>query len=168
MKIEDVSDYCIAYFNEKAIPLSHLKLQKILYYSQAWYMVNFKDEMLFSEVPQAWVNGPVYPSVYDRFKAHGVYTNLPEKLNFNSTREDIYNERNLPEQEVKFLEAMLNHYSVMSEEKLVLLTHSDSPWNIARGDLKPWERSINEIDLEGIKDYYTRRVNGKKEKHSGE
>ena len=36
-------------------------------------MVFFDKQLLFDEQPQAWVNGPVYPSVYQRFKSVGRY-----------------------------------------------------------------------------------------------
>ena len=59
---------------QKGLSLSPLKLQKLLYYEQAWSMVFFgREQTLFAEAPQAWVNGPVYPSVYQAFShKHGV------------------------------------------------------------------------------------------------
>lgn len=40
-----------------------LKLMKILYISYAWHLCVFDKEM-FSECPQAWKFGPVFPSIY--------------------------------------------------------------------------------------------------------
>ena len=64
----DIKDYA-AYVGitmlMKGLTVSPLKLQKILYYEQAWHMVGFgRDNQLFSCAPQAWVNGPVYPEIY--------------------------------------------------------------------------------------------------------
>ena len=59
LKIVDIKDYA-AYVGitmlMKGLTVSPLKLQKILYYEQAWHMVGFgRDNQLFSCAPQAWV-----------------------------------------------------------------------------------------------------------------
>ena len=45
-----------------------LKLQKLLYYSQGWYLAQ-TNQTLFEEDIQAWGHGPVCPSVYHHYKA---------------------------------------------------------------------------------------------------
>jgi len=47
--------------------VSHLKLQKLLYYSQLWYFVK-EQTCLFDDVIKAWMYGPVVESVWHRFK----------------------------------------------------------------------------------------------------
>jgi len=49
--------------------LTNLKLQKLLYYSQAWYLA-LNDETLFSDDIEAWVHGPVVSSVYQEYKKY--------------------------------------------------------------------------------------------------
>ncbi len=47
-----------------------LKLQKLLYFAQGIsYCMN--DEELFSEQLEAWVHGPVVPSVYRQYRDYG-------------------------------------------------------------------------------------------------
>lgn len=65
----DVANYIIWYAKEKCdnTPITHLKLQKILYYVAAYYLQNTK-KLLFSEPFKKWQYGPVAKSVYDEFK----------------------------------------------------------------------------------------------------
>lgn len=50
--------------------ISNLKLQKILYFIQAEFLVK-KDEPCFEEIIEAWDFGPVIPAVYQEFKVFG-------------------------------------------------------------------------------------------------
>lgn len=62
-----VADYVIAFLAEHGDPTTNLKLQKLLYYSQAWYLALY-DLPLFDDRIEAWVHGPVVPPVYGAFK----------------------------------------------------------------------------------------------------
>jgi len=44
-----------------------MKLQKLVYYSQAWALV-WDEEPLFTERVEAWANGPVVPDLYREHK----------------------------------------------------------------------------------------------------
>ena len=67
--IQDVACYLGLSLLSKGLSVSPLKLQKILYYTQSWYMVFFgRENTLFKENPQAWINGPVYPVIYRLYK----------------------------------------------------------------------------------------------------
>ena len=67
--IQDVARYVGLSSTTKGLSISPLKLQKLLYYIQAWFMVFYgRDNTLFRDVPQAWVNGPVYPAIYHIYK----------------------------------------------------------------------------------------------------
>lgn len=58
--IKMVARYIALSLLTKQMTVSPLKLQKLLYYAQAWSMVFFgRQRQLFADVPQAWVNGPV-------------------------------------------------------------------------------------------------------------
>ena len=50
--------------------LSNLKLQKLCYYAQGFYLALF-DKPLFDEEIEAWAHGPVVPEVYHLFKVYG-------------------------------------------------------------------------------------------------
>src|SRR5580704_766118 len=56
-------------------PVTNLKLQKLLYYAQAWYLALYKTP-LFDDEFQAWVHGPVIPDIFRRYR-HYKWTALP-------------------------------------------------------------------------------------------
>ncbi|MEG7882903.1 Panacea domain-containing protein [Bacillus paranthracis] len=49
--------------------ITHLKLQKLLYYAQGWNL-GIHGELMFTDDIHAWVNGPVVPTIYNRFKRY--------------------------------------------------------------------------------------------------
>src|SRR5436305_3443094 len=56
-----------AYILSKTGEITAMKLQKLVYYSQAWSLV-WDEEPLFDERIEAWVNGPVVPDLYRRHR----------------------------------------------------------------------------------------------------
>ena len=65
--VDQVADTLILLSRERGIEITNLKLQKLLYYAQAWNLV-FTGEPLFEADIEAWVHGPVVPSIFRRFK----------------------------------------------------------------------------------------------------
>lgn len=59
-------------------PIDQMKLQKLLYYSHAWYLAYF-DRPLFEEDLEAWPWGPVVRDVYSQTKKFGKFP-VSEKL----------------------------------------------------------------------------------------
>ncbi len=53
-----------AYILEKCGPMTAMKLQKLVYYSQAWHLV-WTEKPLFDNRIEAWANGPVVWELYD-------------------------------------------------------------------------------------------------------
>jgi uncharacterized phage-associated protein len=58
----DVARYVL----ERQGPVTTLKLQKLMYYVQAWAVVN--GEPLFSDGIKAWAQGPVVPALFHAHK----------------------------------------------------------------------------------------------------
>ena len=50
--------------------LSNMKLNMMMYYMQAYYLVN-KGEPAFADPIEAWKNGPVVRVVYDKYRGNG-------------------------------------------------------------------------------------------------
>src|ERR1035437_5552959 len=63
----DVAKYFISSFQKKKKEISNLKLQKLLYYAQAWHLALY-DAPLFDDKIEAWVHGPVVPGVFREYK----------------------------------------------------------------------------------------------------
>ena len=55
-----LANFLLVTCRESGEVLTNLKLQKLMYYSQAWHLA-LRDIPLFNEDFQAWVHGPVLP-----------------------------------------------------------------------------------------------------------
>src|SRR5947209_8901261 len=55
----------LSFAGEEIDPLTNLRLQKLLYYAQAWSLV-LRESELFPEEIEAWCWGPVVPAVYNK------------------------------------------------------------------------------------------------------
>ncbi len=117
--------------------ITNLKLQKILYFAQAYFLTSQMKKALFSEKIEAWKYGPVIPSVYHEFKSNG---NKPivetYDLNIDSDDEELLNE-------------VWGIFGQYSAGHLVDMTHSHKPWKeaFAKG-----ENTV--IPVKSIQDYY--------------
>ncbi len=65
--IHEVANYLI---RESQIGITHRELQKLLYFSQGFYLAQY-GEPLFSENMDAWQHGPVNSSIWGRFRQYG-------------------------------------------------------------------------------------------------
>ncbi len=69
--IHNVADYLISKADAEAGDnVTHLKVQKLAYYAQAWYLA-IKDRRLFDNDFEAWVHGPVARELFDRLQGNG-------------------------------------------------------------------------------------------------
>jgi uncharacterized phage-associated protein len=157
--IIDLTKFIICYFKENGIRINHLKLQKILYYIQAWHLVYFDKNPLFYEEPEAWVNGPVYRKVYAFLKSKSPSLTKKEnisiiKIKFSSLKDKL----NLEKEQYEFLDAIFNYYGSMSHEKLVFMTHWELPWKDARKDIGPFDNSTNKITHDSMYNYFNKKL----------
>jgi uncharacterized phage-associated protein len=131
-----------AYILEKHGPMTALKLQKLVYYSQAWSLV-WDDAPLFEERIEAWANGPVVRALYDRHRGA-----------FQVSQWKWGHPENLAPIQRETVDAVLSFYGDKSSQWLSNLTHQESPWLEAREGLGPTERSDREISLAAMAEYY--------------
>jgi uncharacterized phage-associated protein len=131
-----------AYILEKRGEMTAWKLQKLVYYSQAWSLV-WDQRPLFVERIEAWMNGPVCPDLYrvhsGLFMVRGVPGGKVEALDAIA-RETI--------------DAVLEFYGGMHPQELSDLTHAEAPWREARGDRPAGARCRNEITHAAMAEYY--------------
>jgi uncharacterized phage-associated protein len=64
----EVANYFIWLANETGSFLSNLKLQKLVYYAQAWHLA-LEESPLFEEDFEAWIHGPVLPTLYQKYES---------------------------------------------------------------------------------------------------
>ncbi len=127
--------------------MTHKKLQKLCYYAQAWYCALYDGTPLFQDEIQAWVHGPVVVSLYP------VYADYK----WNSIPQLEFDDSGLTEDCIGVLEAVYNTYGALTGDQLESLTHSEEPWNAARGGLEPWETSANPISCDIMRGYYRKK-----------
>lgn len=164
MKKVDVnimSEFVILFCQNLGVTISPLKLQKLLYYVQSWHIAKFEKEILFNSLPEAWVNGPVYRDVYNQYKStffknENIVTNLDE-IQLSEQLELKQKNLNLDENQLKLSITVLEAYSKLSDERLVLMTHSEEPWNEARKGLSPIQRSETKLSVDTIYNYFNRK-----------
>lgn len=126
-------------------PMTHKKLQKLLYFCYGIYLVRNNDNekninsILFANNFEAWVHGPVIPEIYNVYKNNGVKELYIEEEveSFNDNITFILNET-------------INLYGNYSADELEYITHNQTPWKNARKGLSPIEASNNIISLEDI------------------
>lgn len=138
--------YCITdianWFLSKE-PMTHKKLQKLCYYSQAWFYA-LKNCRLASTDFQAWVHGPVSPVLYEKFKTFGYSTiQLSNAIGSNISSEDQ-----------EFLEDIWETYGSYTGNALEALSHTELPWKEARRGYDPNERCTVAISPDSMKNYY--------------
>jgi uncharacterized phage-associated protein len=102
--------------NDAGEYISNLKLQKLLYYQQGFHLAYFK-EPLFDESIEAWMYGPVVPSIYNKYKAEG-----SNGLNYNG------DPISLTDEEESLFNEVIRVYGEFSAIGLMNLTHSEAPW----------------------------------------
>lgn len=134
-----------AYILGKKGTMTAMKLQKLLYYAQAWSLV-WDEKPLFDNTIQAWANGPVVPAIYNYHR--GQY--FVSANDFPSA-----NPGTLEDAQRATVDAVLAHYGDRTAQWLIDLTHSEEPWKQARAGLAPGERGNREITLASMAEYYS-------------
>jgi uncharacterized phage-associated protein len=125
------------------------KLQKLVYYSQAWHLV-WEEEPLFDEPIEAWANGPVVRALYNKHR--GKYTVGP--------RWGVGDARRLKKAERESIDAVLDFYGDKSGHWLSELTHAEPPWKEARAGLGPRQRGERRVKRDAMAAYYGELVHG--------
>ena len=133
-----------AYILEKQGPVTHLKLQKLVYYAQAWSLV-WDEEPLFRDRIEAWVGGPVVPSLY---------ADLRQTFSVSTSSLSRGDSSKLSTSQKETVDAILRDYGRRPAQWLSDLTHSERPWVQARRGLAPGDRGNHEITHAEMAWYY--------------
>jgi len=127
-------------FDESPSPM---KLQKLCYYAKGYALA--MDRELFPEDFQAWQHGPVIPSLYGKYKEfqwHQINIDVPSPY----------------EPEKEYIYAIVSAYGRYDGAALSTMTHRESPWLEARGDLDESQGSDVLISQEALKDFFKAKL----------
>lgn len=146
-KIESACNYIIC----NSVEITPLALQKLLYFTQAFYKV-FTGEFMFKDDCEAWVHGPVYRDIYFKYKDHG-YNPIEDNIEQFESFELTDNEREL-------IDAIINYFGCYSGKVLEKMTHFEATWKETRKGLSVDDASNRIIRKELIERYFV-QVYGK-------
>lgn len=124
-----VAKHIIDYSNSHNCGISNLKLQKVLYFVQAEFLVSKPDHSpCFSDAIEAWDFGPVVPSVYHQYKVYG-RASIPS----NKTRRifGYRREQEISAEDQRLINNMVDRLKDYSASALVSVTHAQTPWKNA-------------------------------------
>lgn len=143
---DSVADFFISFAQIHGDCITNLKLQKLVYYAQAWHLAIF-DAPLFEEEFQAWVHGPVCPPLYARFRDY----------RWNPISLDI-EEPKISLDAKKYLTEVCEAYGQYSGYQLEQMTHTEAPWIEARGGIPLDEASTSIIAKQAMREYYAELI----------
>jgi uncharacterized phage-associated protein len=141
----EIADFFIRVASKKMVDenvpegITHLKLQKMLYFAQAVYL-SLYNKTLFNEEIQAWQYGPVIKEVYSKYSRN---------KNKSLTTQDLTHE--IKDTKIaEFLKSVWDLFGKYSAFELINISHSHAPWKDAYVEGK---KDII-IEKAVIRDYY--------------
>jgi uncharacterized phage-associated protein len=141
VSVFDVAKYIL----QKTGPITAMKLQKLVYYSQAWSLV-WDEAKLFNSKIEAWSNGAVIRELFDAHR--GLFT-VSEGTFLGA------DEKKLSKIQADTIDAVLLAYRDLTAQQLSDLNHQERPWLEARGNLPPLDKCTNEITVDSMMIYYS-------------
>ena len=138
VSVFDVASYIL----QKCGGITAMKLQKLIYYCQAWSLV-WDESPLFIEKIEAWSNGPVVRELFEAHKGQFLVNEIPTG-----------NSEKLSPVQKETVDVILETYGKKSSQWLSDLSHSEKPWQDARRGMEDNERGDMEISHASMAEYY--------------
>ncbi|MBS0187969.1 MAG: SocA family protein [Planctomycetes bacterium] len=130
---------------EEPTPLTHMQVQKLVYYAQGWSLAHLKRP-LFRDRLEAWTHGPVVDRVYQEFKRFGRC-----EIDPSAGREA----ESLDSDEAELIRWVWNRYNRYSAPELRRMTHGEEPWKDAWGNRADDDRSRVPISETALASYFS-------------
>ena len=148
-----IADYVILRLNsDESVNLINLKLQKLLYYLQAWSLGINKEPFVNCSF-EAWVHGPVSRELYNRFKtSRSLYSFIAISDVIHRNPETM-----IESDDIEFINYILDNYAGYSGAELESMTHKEDPWLEARDGYAPMQSCNKIISEETMRNYYGKR-----------
>jgi uncharacterized phage-associated protein len=141
----------LSFAGDENDPLTTLRLQKLLYYAQAWSLV-LRESELFPEEIEACRWGPVVPVVYGK---------LPDGQGANQVPPTIFGDApDLPTEDAELVRSVWEAYNQYSALQLTRMTQEETPWVRAWKD-RPTngsEAGNAPIDVDDLEDYFGKQA----------
>lgn len=123
--------------------MTQKKLQKLCYYAVAWGWALMDREIATDAEFQAWIHGPVSPTLYASYKSYGwnLIPKMAEPINFTNDINEL-------------LGSVWDTYGDKNGNELEVISHTERPWIEARGGIDEFELSTATIKPEIMKEFY--------------
>lgn len=131
-------------------PITHLQVQKLVYFCHAW-MLGLYHEPILSHPIHAWRYGPVMPELYESLRRYGREP-IRHPIDLDSARvvENEYDDR-----QKSIISQVLDVYGDLSGVQLSTITHAPgTPWH------QVWSASKRRVIISNnlIEDYYANQA----------
>lgn len=147
-KYDNSAEKIALYIISSGKEITNLLLQKILYYVKAISGI-FEGESIILEPCEAWKFGPVFPSVYEKYREFG-----KQEIELNVSKE--YVNELLSESEKQIIDYVMNTFGIYNAWFLKDLTHLEEPWIAARKGLSEEDACRNLMDEDIISKYFAK------------
>lgn len=156
MKAIELSKYIIAKFDNTGDLTTNKKLQKLLFYTEAWSLVYIAS--LIDEDFEAWIHGPVIPAVYQEYKRFGyspIKMEYPKGSDSSKFVKNFKAAFDLSTNQIELINEVIGKYGVLTSYELENLSHSEKPWLDARSNIGYFDHCSKVIDKGKMKEYYS-------------
>ncbi|WP_034445820.1 type II toxin-antitoxin system antitoxin SocA domain-containing protein [Butyrivibrio sp. AE2032] len=137
--------------------ITNMSLQKLLYYIEAFVQVQL-NKRIFDNRCEAWIYGPVFPEIYEKYKSFGKSQIIIDKVDMTDMLDG----------EVRgVIDFVLDHFAIYNGVTLKDLSHAEAPWINAHSGYGEKEHCTERITHEAITDYFM-SVNKKYDLSSGD
>ncbi|MEG4850226.1 DUF4065 domain-containing protein [Microcoleus sp. B5-D4] len=143
---QDIANAFIWLAAQTNVAINAYKLQKLMYYAQAWYLGVY-GKPLFDADFEAGIHGPVIPDLLEKYQRQFSWEAITEKIE----------QPKLPQKIGEFIEEVADAYFEYDDATLERMICSEKPWQEARGDLPRDESCHGIISHESMKKYYSGR-----------
>lgn len=127
----DICYYIILYSNNKGYGVSNLKLQKLLYFIQAWFLVTI-DNPCFIEKIEACNFDVIISEAYKEFGCYGSMDIPSIKRRFEDGDWKLYSICNVKNiiniEDIILINQVLDKFAEYSATDLLALIHNQKPW----------------------------------------
>jgi uncharacterized phage-associated protein len=147
LSVQDIANYFIWFASQTDVEINVYKLQKLMYYAQAWHFRVYGTP-LFNADFHAWIHGPVIPNLLEKYQGKFSWEPIAEQIESPKLSEEI----------CEFLEEVAEAYFPYDDESLERMICSEMPWREARGNLPRDESCHAIISQESMKKYYSANV----------
>lgn len=147
----DIANYFVHKAKETGTTVTNLKLQKLVYYAQAWHLAIYEKPLMKNTEFEAWIHGPVIRELWDKYKDYS-YEPIDEEV----TSPELDARTN------QFLEEVAEAYLDKDAHTMELMSHREDPWILARKGYADNERCTNTISEESMRTYFKSRLKQEK------